>query len=450
MNALLPVLSSIVSLVAMFAVMWRLDWQLTLLALIVVPYMVFVFRRYAEPMLERGYEQERIEGQLYDVTEQTLSSIKVVQAFRGEERADQRFRTIADALIRAALAATEVQFRFGIGMGLATALGTAIVLWAGASHALDGRLSAGGILVFLSYLGALYGPLEALMYTSATIQGASGSARRVLEILETECEVADQPGALPMPPVRGHIRVEHVQFGYTVDHPVLSDVCFEARPGQLVAIVGPTGAGKSTLVSLLMRFFDPWQGRVTIDGHDLRSVQLRSVRSQVALVPQEPFLFPITIAENIAYGRPSASRDEIEACAHAAHAHAFIERLPRGYDTRIGERGATLSGGERQRLSIARALLMNAPILILDEPTGALDVETEGLMWDALDRLMAGRTTVIIAHRLSTIARADQIVVLRDGRVVESGTHHQLLDSNGLYRRLHDFQVGPDELPVTV
>ncbi len=448
-NALLPVFSSVMCLFAMFAVMWRLDRQLTIVALVVVPYMVMVFRRYAEPMLERGYEQEEIEGKLYDVTEQTLSSIKVVQAFGREEQADHRFRSIADAVIRAALAATGVQFRFGIGMGLATAVGTAAVLWVGATHALDGRLSAGSILVFLSYLGSLYGPLEALMYTSATIQGASGSARRVLEVLETECDVADRPGALPMPSVRGHVCIDRVQFGYEPDRPVLSDVSLEARPGEMVAIVGPTGAGKSTLASLLLRFFDPWQGRITIDGHDLRSVQLGSVRSQVAFVPQEPFLFPVTIAENIAYGRPSSSRAEIEACARAANAHAFIERLPRGYDTPVGERGATLSGGERQRLSVARALILDAPILVLDEPTSALDAETEGLMLDTLDRLMAGRTTLIIAHRLSTIRRADRIVVLRDGRVVESGAHHELLGSEGLYRRLHDFQMGPDELPVT-
>ena len=421
-----------------------------MLALVVVPYMVFVFRRYAEPMLERGYEQEEIEGQLYDITEQTLSSIKVVQAFGREDQSDRRFRSTGDAIVRAALATTGVQFRFGIGMGLATAVGTAAVLWVGATHVLDGRLSAGqhpGLFFRIS--GSLYGPLEALMYTTATIQGAAGSARRVLEVLETECEVADQPGALSLPAVRGHVCIEHVQFGYEPGRQVLSDVSLEARPGEMIAIVGPTGAGKSTLVSLLMRFFDPWQGRVTIDGHDVRSVQLRSVRSQVAFVPQEPFLFPVTIAENIAYGRPSASRAEIEACARAANAHAFIERLPGGYDTAVGERGATLSGGERQRLSVARALLLDAPILVLDEPTSALDVATEGLLLEALDRLMAGRTTLIIAHRLSTIRRADKIVVLRDGRVVESGTHHELLGSEGLYRRLHDFQIGPDELPVT-
>ncbi len=405
LNALLPVLASIVSLLAMFTVMWRLDRQLTLLALVVVPYMVFVFRRFADPMLERGFEHEQVESQLYDVTEQTLSSIKAVQAFGREDHADSRFRSISEKIVQAALATTGVQFRFGIGMGLATAGGTAAVLWVGATHVLDGRLTAGSILVFLSYLASLYGPLEALMYTTATIQGASGSARRVIEILETPCDVADAPGASPLPRVRGHVCLEHVDFGYEPDRPVLNDVSLEARPGQMIAIVGPTGAGKSTLVSLLPRFFDPWHGRVTIDGHDVRSWLLKSLRSQVALVPQEPFLFPVTIAQNIAFGRPSASCTEIEACARAANAHDFIERLPLGYDTLVGERGATLSGGERQRVSIARALLLDAPILVLDEPTSALDPQTERLLLDALDRLMADRTTLVIAHRLSTIRR---------------------------------------------
>src|SRR5262245_52510423 len=230
-------------------------------------------------------------------------------------------------------------------MGLTTALGTAAILWVGAGRVLDGRLTVGDILIFLSYLGSLYGPLEALMYTSSTIQGAAGSARRVLEVLRTEREVADRPGAVTLPPAAGHVRVENVTFGYEPGRPVLKGVSLEALPGQTVAVVGPTGAGKTTLVSLVPRLFDPWEGRVTVDGRDVRDVRLASLRGQVAFVLQEPFLFPLTVAENIAYGRPEASRAEVEAAARAANAHAFIERLPRGYDTRVGERGATLSGG---------------------------------------------------------------------------------------------------------
>ncbi len=242
--------------------------------------------------------------------------------------------------------------------------------------------------------------------------------------------------------MRGHVHLENVVFGYAPDRAVLQRVSLEVLPGQVIAVVGATGAGKTTLVSLVPRFFDPWEGRVTVDGHDLRDVQVKSLRDQVALVLQEPFLFPLTLAENIAYGRPEASREEIAAAAKAANIHDFIERLPLGYDTMVGERGATLSGGERQRLSIARAFLKNAPILILDEPTSALDAFTEKLLLEALQHLMKGRTTLIIAHRLSTIRNADRIVVLHEGKVVENGTHQELLGLAGHYAQLHTLQFG--------
>ena len=266
------------------------------------------------------------------------------------------------------------------------------------------------------------------------------SIDRVSEILDAEPEVRDRPGARPLAAVRGHITAKGVSFGYEPDRAVLQDISFEARPGEKIALVGPTGAGKSTLVSLVPRLMDPWSGTVTIDGHDLRDVQLRSLRERVALVLQEPFLFPITVAENIAYGRPDASRAEIEAAATAANAHAFIERLEAGYDTILGERGATLSGGERQRLSIARALLKDTPILILDEPTSALDAETEHSLLEALDRLMVGRTTLIIAHRLSTIKRADRILVIQQGQIAEMGSHAELLRQRGHYFNLYTRQ----------
>jgi ATP-binding cassette subfamily B protein/subfamily B ATP-binding cassette protein MsbA len=444
-DALLPVLGAVVSLGVMFVILCRLDAVLTLLALGVVPCLVLILYRYAGPMVQRSYEQQQVEGRLYDVVEQTLSAVPVVQAFGQEEQADRRFALGTQATLDATLAKTSVQLRFKVLTGLTTAVGTAAVLWVGALHVLDGQLSVGSVLVFLSYLASLYAPLAALMYTSTTLQGAGGSARRVLELLQTETEVADRTGAPPLAAAGGQVRLEGVTFGYEPGRPVLRNVSLEIPAGQTLAIVGYTGAGKTTLVSLVPRFFDPWEGRVLVDGQDVRGVQLASLRRQVAVVLQEPFLLPLTVAENIAYGRPGASRQEIEAAARAAHAHAFIARLPEGYDTLIGERGATLSGGERQRLSIARALLWDAPVLVLDEPTSALDADSEGFLLAALGRLMKGRTTLLIAHRLSTIRHADRIIVLDEGQVAEEGTHAELLARQGLYAHLHSIQY---ELPV--
>jgi ATP-binding cassette subfamily B protein len=289
---------------------------------------------------------------------------------------------------------------------------------------LEGRLSVGSLLVFFSYLLSLYAPLEILASVSEGYASAAAKASRVFEVLETQERVLDSPDARPMPvrrgAERGHIRLERITFGYEQDRPVLEDVSLEARPGETVALVGPSGAGKSSLVSLIPRFFDPWQGRVIVDGVDVRGVRLASLRSRIALVLQEPFLLPLSVAENIGYGRPGASRAQIVAAAVAANADEFIRGLPDGYDTVIAERGATLSGGEKQRLAVARALLVDAPILILDEPTSAVDARTEALLLSAIKRLVDRPTTIIIAHRWSTIRDADRIITLENGRVVES------------------------------
>jgi ATP-binding cassette subfamily B protein/subfamily B ATP-binding cassette protein MsbA len=301
-------------------------------------------------------------------------------------------------------------------------------------------MTTGTILVFLSYLGSIYGPLNSIAYTASTLQYATSGADRVMEILDTPLDVQDLPGGREAH-VQGNIRYDDVTFGYESGRPVIHKASFEIGKGEVVAIVGPTGEGKSTLVNLLVRFFDPWSGRVIVDGEDIRHFCVRSLRQQVAIVLQEPFIFRLTVAENIGYGRPDATRSEIEAAAKAARADDFIRRLPEGYDTIVGERGATLSGGERQRLSIARAFLKDAPILVLDEPTSALDALTESALLETLELLMKGRTTFIIAHRLSTIRNADRILVVDRGRIAEEGSHAELLARNGLYANLYRQQI---------
>jgi len=440
----LNVLNSLVSLVAMFVVMWQLNRTLSLIALFVAPLLVVLIRIFNQPMTECTYQHQQLEGEIMALSEQTLTALPIVQAFCREEYEDRRFHTLSQRALQAYLRAIVAQSQFKVGVGAATAVGTAAIMLLGGFQVLDGSLTVGSLLVFLNYLVSLYAPMETLAYISSSFAAAAASARRVLEVLETKEEVWDTPEAKPLLPlpsgVHGHVCLEEVSFGYEPGYPVLQDISLEAHPGETIALVGTTGAGKTTLVSLIPRFFDPWQGRVLFDGVDVREIQLKSLRSQVALVLQEPFLLPLTVAQNIAYGRPEASREEIVAAALAANVEEFIQRLPQGYDTVIGERGARLSGGQKQRLAIARALLKDAPVLILDEPTSALDAQTEALLLEALERLMAGRTTFIIAHRLSTIRRANRIVVLKRGRVVEMGTHKELLAGRGHYHKLYNAQ----------
>jgi ATP-binding cassette, subfamily B, bacterial len=439
-DAAVPAFQSIVTLVAMFVIMWALQPTLTLLALGVSPLFIVVIKILGRPIKDRSRDQRDLEGEMMSVVEQTLSAVPAVQAHTREDLETKRFTHYADRTITAYIRATVAGLWFELFAGLVTTIGTAAVIYVGARLALEGKLTVGTIIVFLSYLESLYEPLSSITHTAQTVQGAAAEADRVSEILEIEPAIQDKPHA-PEATVRGTIRYEHVTFGYEPDRPVLHDVSLEARAGEVVAIVGPTGAGKTTLMNLLVRFYDPWQGRVTIDGVDVRDVQHRSLRRQIALVLQDPFIFPLSIADNIAYGRPEATRTEIESAAKAANAHDFIGRLPQGYDSVVGERGATLSGGEKQRLSIARAFLKDAPVLILDEPTSALDARTEGALLDALERLMEGRISFVIAHRLSTIRGATQILVIDEGRIIESGNHRELLIAGGLYSSLYRRQM---------
>jgi ATP-binding cassette, subfamily B, bacterial len=448
-GALLPMVQALVTLIAVFAIMWALEWRLTLLAVGAVPLIAFSVRYFGRPMRESSREQRDSEGRMSAIVEQTLNAIPAVQAFTRERYQELRFRQHAEQTVRAYVRATFAGMWFQLFTGLAIALGTAAVIYVGGTLALEGTLTAGAIVVFVSYLGSLYEPIDALSQTAQTVHNAAAETDRVMEILEIEPAVGDLPGASARR-VAGPVCYEHVDFGYEAARPVLDDVSLRVDPGEVLAIVGPTGAGKTTLASLLVRFFDPWHGRITIGGTDLRDFTLHSLRSQIALVLQDPFIFPATIAENIALGRPDAPREQIVASSRAASAHEFIERLPDGYDTLVGERGATLSGGEKQRLSIARAFLKDAPLLILDEPTSALDARTESLLLGSLERLMAGRITLVIAHRLSTIRTADEILVLQEGRVVERGSHERLIAQKGLYCSLYrqQMQLADHELPA--
>jgi ATP-binding cassette, subfamily B, bacterial len=426
----------------MVALMSGIDASLTWLALAVAPLMVGASFLVGKPLQLAAKLKREIESRIQAHIQQTLTGIPVVQAFVQEDRERARFKQFADAAIRAQQRTTLLSSLNSLGSGLITTLGTGLVLWIGARHVLTGQLTLGALLVFIVYLTSLQAQMKTLAHTQTAFRTLNASVDRVMDELLMPTEVPEKATAAALPPARGHVQLEQVVFGYEPERPVLRGVSLEARPGETIAIVGETGAGKSTLVSLVPRFFDPWAGRVLVDGQDVRDLQLESLRRQIGLVLQEPFLFPFSIAENIAYGRPEASRQQIEAAAREANAHAFIAQLPEGYDTVIGERGATLSGGERQRLSIARALLKDAPILILDEPTSALDAETESKLVEALERLMAGRTTFIIAHRLSTVRRADSILVLKDGQIAESGSHDQLLARGKLYAHLHEVQFG--------
>jgi ABC-type multidrug transport system fused ATPase/permease subunit len=439
-SALLPLFQSALTLVAMFAVMWHLEPGMTLLAMGVVPFLVVAIKVFGEPMQARSRARRDLEGQMMSLVQQTLSALPAVQAFTREEIEQSRFRRYADDTVTAYQRSMAADMWFRLVVGMVTSVGAALMMWLGATHALDGRMSVGTVLVFISYLASLYTPINAITYTASTLRLTAANAERVLEILDTPADLKDDPEAQEVR-LHGHVRYEVVSFGYERESPVLSDVSLEARPGEVVAIVGPTGAGKTTLVNLLARFFDPSSGRVVIDGHDLRALRIRSLRRQVAMVLQEPFIFPLSVADNIAYGRPHATRAEIEAAAVAANAEDFIRALPGGFDAIVGERGATLSGGEKQRLSIARALLKDAPILILDEPTSALDARTEALLLGALRRLMRGRTTFVIAHRLSTIRHADLILVLDRGAIVERGNHAALVRQDGLYARFYRQQM---------
>ncbi|QRY49670.1 ABC transporter ATP-binding protein [Mycolicibacterium septicum] len=436
----LGIATDLLTIVGMLAMMLWLQWDFTLIALAVAPLLLLFVSRIRKAVKAATHEVRKRESDIVAVAEEGLQSIRVVKAFDREELQERQLAMVGQQAVDAALNARRVKSVVSPIVTVVVAACTAVVLWRGSALILAGAMTAGTLTVFISYLASFFKPVQDLAKLTNTIAMASVGVDRVNALLTAETSVEEKPAAIEPEKIKGAISFERVAFSYDSETPVLRDVTFEVKPGQLVGVVGHTGSGKSSLVSLIPRFYDPSMGTVRIDGVDLRDYKLHELRRQIAYVLQDTVLFRGTIRDNIAFGRPEADHDEIVEMAKLANAHEFISEMPQGYDSPVGERGLTLSGGQRQRIGIARALIRDSPILILDEPTAALDAESEHLVMSALQRLMSGRTVITIAHRLSTIRDADKIVVLEEGRVVEEGSHTELLTAGGRYAELHRIQ----------
>jgi len=444
MNGLLGVFINTMTLLGMVVVMFYVNWKFTLIALSVVPILFAMVYTYTRRIKAASREVRKKEGEITSVVEEVLSSIRVVKAFAREDYEVERLEKESLEAVDISLRARSLKAKLTPLVGIVVAVGTGLVLWFGAKLAIEGALSAGALVVFILYLGKMYKPMQEISKMTDTYSKAAVGYERIEEVLQTHVEVKDSTRARPAPRLKGDIQFENVTFSYNEDAPVLKNVSLEIRAGEVSALVGPTGAGKTSIISLIPRFYDPTEGVIKIDGMDIRNLKQKSLRNQMSFVLQETLLFHAPLWQNIAYGKPNASRSEIMRAAKLANATEFIEKLPNGLDTMLGERGMTLSGGQRQRIAIARAVIRNTPILILDEPTSGLDSASEKFVFEALDRLMANKTVVVIAHRLSTIQKADVIFVIKDGEVVERGKHQELMDLNGVYAELHNLQFRED------
>jgi ATP-binding cassette, subfamily B, bacterial len=439
-SELLDALSNSLTLVGMVVVMFYINWRFTLIALSVAPILLAVVYKYTRRIKQAAREVRKKESEIVSVIQEVLSSIRVVKAYAREDYEQRRLEEESLEAVEVALRARSLKAKLVPLVEMIVAVGTCLVLWFGARWVLAGILSAGSLILFIWYLGKMYKPMQDLSKMTDAYSKAAVGYERIREVLETDSEVRDLPGAWPVGRLRGEIQFEKVTFGYDPNRPILKDVSFNIEARQVAAFVGPTGAGKTTVASLIARFYDPNSGVVKIDGTDIRHFRQKSLRQQISFVLQETVLFHGTIWHNIAYGKPGATRAEILRAAELANAREFIEKLPDGYNTMVGERGVTLSGGQRQRIAIARAIIRNSPILILDEPTTGLDAASEKLVFDALERLMKDKTSVVIAHRLATIRSADIIFVVKDGTIAERGNHEELSKSGGLYSQLYELQ----------
>lgn len=431
------IFGSVITLLGTFAVMLRLDWQLALLSLAIIPLLVATIYFFAHRIRRESTLIQEQESAVLTHAQEGLSSIRMVHAFGREDWEVHQFRTQAQQSLEANLRLTLTNINSALVISTLMVMSTAVMYYVGTTHVMAGTLTLGSLLVFSAYLLMLYQPLESLTYTAWAMEGATAGARRCFEVLDRPDDVADSPHAIDVSRTNGSIAFEQVQFSYGADRPVLHDIDLNIAPNQIVALVGGTGAGKSTILSLVPRFYDPSAGRVLLDGRDIRQITKKSLRAHIGIVLQDTLLFSTTVRENIAYGRPDASNEEIVEAAKQAQADDFIRQLPNGYETPVGERGGHLSVGQRQRIGIARAFLKNAPILLLDEPTSALDPTTEAAIMETIKDLMRGRTTLIVTHRLATIHRVDQIVVLERGRIVEKGTGPELVERGGVYAKLY-------------
>lgn len=446
-DSMIELVTEGVTLIVSMGAMFYIHWKLSLLTFITLPMVAFTINVFGKKLRSASMVMQDRAADITSVLQESITAVRVIKSFVREDYEIERFNRENQFNFRAQMKTAQLMATLTPVIEFLAAIGVTVIIWYGGMEVINGHLTAGSLMAFLIYVVNISNPIKRLSRVYGNIQKALAAAERVFAVIDTLPEIQDAPNAIELPPIQGQVVFDKVNFAYKTGEPALIDVSLEAKPGEMIAIVGPSGAGKTTIANLLPRFYQPTDGDIRIDGISISTVTLNSLREQIGIVPQETVLFNGTVYENILYGRLEAQADEVFAAAKAANAHNFIAMMPEGYESHIGERGTKLSGGQRQRIAIARAILKNPRILILDEATSALDTESEQLVQQALDQLMIGRTSFVIAHRLSTVQRADKILVMEQGRIVQSGTHAELLECGGLYSKLYQVQFSSNDLP---